>query len=323
MYKVAVVIPVFRVEDYIVRCAESLFSQTLDDMQFIFVDDASPDNSISLLEQTLDRFPRRKTQTQILHHAKNRGLPTARATGLARVEAPYVAHCDSDDYVEPTMYARLYEKAVKNDSDMVICGRIIHHIDGREHSDFDKASPGDSLIHNFLYGRLKAYVWTRLTRTDIYRQVLFPIENYYEDWVQTAQLLICSQKVSFLDEPLYHYNLRPKSIQSDIMGARPEVIESKVRQCMVNYNLMHDFIADHFQVEEKDFALMKENVRSLFLLSNISMRFRKQYLQTFREINLRLLFSPIIPLQNKAYHLLVLLGLHLVAKTVYDYIRKG
>ena len=126
MYKVSVVIPVYNVKDYIVRCAESLFNQTLDDMQFIFVDDASPDNSIALLEQTIERFPQRKPHTVILHRPKNLGVPAARATGLARVEAPFVAHCDSDDYVEPTMYAKLYESALRNDSDMVVCARKIH-----------------------------------------------------------------------------------------------------------------------------------------------------------------------------------------------------
>ena len=115
MYKVSVVIPVYNVEKYIVRCAESLFQQTLNDIQFIFVDDSSPDNSIALLEETLERFPQRKPQTLILHHTKNLGLPAARATGMAHVEAPYVAHCDSDDYVEPVMYARLYETALQND----------------------------------------------------------------------------------------------------------------------------------------------------------------------------------------------------------------
>ena len=133
MCKVSVVIPVYNVEDCIARCAESLFRQTLDDMQFIFVDDASPDGSVARLEETLERFPRRKSQTVILHHTENRGLPSARATGLALVEAPYVAHCDSDDRVEPEMYARLYECAVKNGSDLVMCGRIVHRPDGREY----------------------------------------------------------------------------------------------------------------------------------------------------------------------------------------------
>ena len=83
MYKVSVVVPVYNVEKHIVKCAESLFNQTLEDMQFIFVDDASPDNSIPLLEQTLERFPKRKLQTIILHHSRNMGLPASRATGLA------------------------------------------------------------------------------------------------------------------------------------------------------------------------------------------------------------------------------------------------
>ena len=205
MHKVSVIVPIFGVENYIVRCAESLFNQTLDDMQFIFADDASPDNSIAVLEQTLERFPHRKSQTTIIRNPRNMGLPATRAVGLSHVDALYVAHCDPDDYVETFMYARLYEKAIQEDSDMVICGRTCHYIDGTEKSFFDKPNPKDSLICNYLHGRLSPNVWNRLTKTDIYRRIFFPKENYLEDSVQIVQLLIYAKRVSFLNEYLYHY----------------------------------------------------------------------------------------------------------------------
>ena len=320
MYKVSVVIPVYNVEAYIVHCAESLFNQTLDDMQFIFVDDASQDNSIALLEQTLQRFPHRISQTIILHHPENKGIPAARATGLAHVDAQYVADCDSDDYVAPAMYAKLYEKAVQDDSDMVICGRILHYPDGREVPVLDRIDPKESLILNFLRDRLSASVWNRLTKTVVSRKAQFSKENFYEDWVLTAQLLTYAERVTFLDEFLYYHNCRrPMSITTD---SREEVLEQILRQCLENYYLMHDFLVKRQHIEEKNFTYKKQSVRTQFLLPAKRWSCRKRYLQTFPEINFSLLFSRIVPFHHKVYHITVLLGLHLISKPVYNLFRK-
>ena len=319
MYKVSVVVPVYNVEKYIIRCAESLFQQTLDNIQLIFVNDSSSDNSISLLEKTLESYPQRKPHTIILHHPRNLGLPTARATGIAHAEASYVIHCDSDDYVESTMCAKLYEHALQNDSDMVICGRIVHPINGREHLYFDKPKPDDSLIINCLKGRLSPVVWGRLTRLDICCRIHYPKENYFEDRVQTVQMLAYAKRVYFLNEPLYHYNRHSNSITTD---KRPEAICENVRQCIANYNLMHDFIIKHELAREQDFALNKIYIRSLFLPLIKQRIIRQQYLQTFPELNFSLLFNQSISLSDKGVHLLVLLGLYPLAKTLYNLTKK-
>ena len=82
MPKVSVIVPVYGVEKYIERCARSLFEQTLDDIEYIFVDDCSPDRSIEILNQVIGEYPGRKDQVQIIHHASNQGLALARQTGL-------------------------------------------------------------------------------------------------------------------------------------------------------------------------------------------------------------------------------------------------
>ena len=319
MYKVSIVVPVYNVEKYIIRCAESLFQQTLDSIQFIFVNDLSPDNSIPLLEKTLERYPQRKPQTIILHHPKNMGLPTARATGIIHAEAPYVIHCDSDDYVEPTMCAKLYEHALQNNSDMVICGRIVHSINGREFLCFDKPTPDDSLLNNCLNGRLSPVVWGRLIKTDICRLVHYPTENYFEDRVQTVQLLTYAKRISFLNEPLYHYNRHSNSITTN---KRPEVIGENIRQCIANYNLMHEFIIKNKLAKEQDFALNKTYIRKLFLPLIKQRNIRKQYLQTFPELNFSMLFNRNISLFDKGVHLLVLFGLYPLAKPLYNLSKK-
>ena len=118
---VSVVIPVFKVRNFIERCATSLFEQTLEDVEYIFVDDASPDDSIEILKECLERYPKRKAQVQILTHEQNKGLPAARNTGLAVATGEYVFHCDSDDWVESTMLEDLYVTAIQNSADIVWC----------------------------------------------------------------------------------------------------------------------------------------------------------------------------------------------------------
>ena len=121
MPKVSVIIPVYKAEPYIRKCAESLFGQTLRDMEFVFVDDASPDRSIEVLGEVLDAFPGRRSQVKVIRHEKNSGSAAARITGLKNVTGDFVGWCDSDDYVDPEMYRLLLEKAESDGCDVVIC----------------------------------------------------------------------------------------------------------------------------------------------------------------------------------------------------------
>ena len=122
MLKVSVIIPVYKVEAFIERCARSLFEQTLkEDVEFIFVDDASPDYSISNIHQCLNDYPERKQQTKILVHSQNQGLPSARNTGLQVASGKYVFHCDSDDYLDGGALELMYAAAEQSQADMVWC----------------------------------------------------------------------------------------------------------------------------------------------------------------------------------------------------------
>ncbi len=71
--KVSIIVPIYRVEEYIERCAESLFAQTFDDIEYIFVDDCSPDKSVEILQRTLEKYPHRKRLTRIERLSSNSG----------------------------------------------------------------------------------------------------------------------------------------------------------------------------------------------------------------------------------------------------------
>ena len=103
MPKVSVIVPVYGVERYMERCARSLFEQTLDDIEFIFVDDCSPDRSLDILNEVLEEYVDRQLQTQIVRLDQNGGLPNARKVGLRLATGNYIIHCDSDVWVERDM----------------------------------------------------------------------------------------------------------------------------------------------------------------------------------------------------------------------------
>ena len=118
MPKVSIIVPVYNVEDYLERCLDSLVNQTLEDIEIIVVNDGSPDNSQAIIERYEKNYPN-KVKGYI---KENGGLSDARNYGMPYAKGEYVAFVDSDDYVELTMYEKLYNEAKAKDSEIVVCG---------------------------------------------------------------------------------------------------------------------------------------------------------------------------------------------------------
>ncbi len=115
MPKVSVIIPVYGVENSIERCARSLFEQTLDEMEYLFIDDCTKDRSIEVLKSVLKDYPKRKSQVTIHRMDNNSGQAKVREWGILNATGEYIIHCDSDDWVDKDIYRELYEKAKEND----------------------------------------------------------------------------------------------------------------------------------------------------------------------------------------------------------------
>ena len=121
MPKVSIIIPVYGVEKYIERCARSLFEQTLDDIEYLFIDDSTPDRSIDILKRVLENYPHRKSQVNIHRMEQNSGQAIVRNWGMQNATGEYVIHCDSDDWVDTDMYRAMYEEAKDKNADVVVC----------------------------------------------------------------------------------------------------------------------------------------------------------------------------------------------------------
>ena len=163
MPKISIIIPVYKVEKYIERCARSLFEQTLDDIEYLFIDDCSPDKSIEELKDILDEYPHRKSQTIIHRMERNKGQAAVRYWGVKNATGDYLIHCDSDDWVELDMYQQMYNKAIEEDADVVVCDYVVTNGTSviKTINACHAKSPGQ-LIENCLFQRDPWPLWNKL-----------------------------------------------------------------------------------------------------------------------------------------------------------------
>lgn len=121
MLKVSILVPVYGVEQYIEKCAISLFEQTYSDIEYVFVNDCTKDDSISVLKRVLEKYPQRMQQVRIINHEKNMGLGAARRTAILNANGDYILHVDSDDYIAENAVEVFIKEAYNSNADIVDC----------------------------------------------------------------------------------------------------------------------------------------------------------------------------------------------------------
>ena len=202
MVDVSVIIPVYNVEKYIKRCLDSLVNQTLENIEFILVDDGSPDGSAEIIKEYADKFPNKI----VYLYQDNAGQGAARNAGYRIAKGKYIGYVDSDDYVDTNMFKKLYDKAKEDNSDMVICGcynvdEETGHMVSDCNQDIHKLD-----IENAIFGKMA--VWNKLYRRELIEGIEFRSKVWYEDLDFTIRAISKAQKISFLNEPLYYYVVR-------------------------------------------------------------------------------------------------------------------
>ena len=307
MPKVSVIIPIYGVEKYIKYCAVSLFEQTLDDIEYIFVDDCSPDKSIEILKKILLDFPNRISKTKIIKHKINKGLPEARNTGILASTGNYIAHCDSDDWVSPTMYEDLYNYAESTKSDLIFCDYTIS--DGIKKNDrvFKKNIKSNSksqIISRLLVSSDLNPVWSLFAKRELYNNIVVPIGAQTEDKTFTLQLAWYSSNISYYPFPLYYYRITPNSITNSVSK---EKLLTRFEQSKNNIELIIEFLQNkgetHYYEEEID-ALRTSLNR--FLFKHIS---DESFAQCFKFIQLpikRILHNKFLSLKEKLLYIYIL-----------------
>lgn len=207
-YLLSIIVPVFRVERFISKCAHSLFSQSLSGIQFIFIDDKGGDKSIEVLREVLLAYPERNEDTLIMTNPRNLGSSESRNVGLTYASGKYVTFCDADDWVELRMAEVVLDKMIKEEADIVWTDFYLSNKDSEVRVSQNYAEDAIECIKGLLTEQFFGSLWNKMFRRDlfIYNNVLFPSrQDVWEDLLTNVQLFHFSKKVVYLSEAFYHY----------------------------------------------------------------------------------------------------------------------
>lgn len=215
--EVSVIVPVYGVERYIRRCLDSLFGQTMGSrMEFIFIDDKSPDNSVSIIESAAQEYAIRDDQLIIIRHKENHGVGSSRQEGLEVARGEYIIHCDPDDWVDKEAYEELYREAKRGDFDMVICDYKEIFEDNRELIFVQKmeSMTTEEMMKGIASGALIGSTWNKLIRKDkALKEKFHEKVSFCEDSLYMFSLLSTPLKISYIGKAFYNYlKLTPGSL---------------------------------------------------------------------------------------------------------------
>lgn len=246
--KVTISVPVYNVEKYIRKCLDSLVSQTLGEIEIILVNDGSTDDS----GQICDEYAVKDSRIKVIHK-QNGGLASARQVALENAHGEYFICCDSDDWVEPTMYEEMYAKAKETDADMVICDFAFNYPDGRETVSHQPQNlyTQDDVVKAMLSRKLSPNTWNKLTRTSIYYKYNLtwnPEICQGEDALMFRKLLLHPMNIVFLPKVFYHYR------RDMLSGSYTNNIRLKSFR---NVEYIYDFTWTHY--DNQNYAAEKAN----------------------------------------------------------------
>lgn len=212
MDPISVIVPIYKVEEYLDRCVRSIAEQTYGDLEIILVDDGSPDGCPAICDAWAEKDGRIK-----VIHKENGGLSDARNAGMAIATGEYVAFIDSDDSIEPDFIQTLYDSITEYNADVAECA--VSYVDEggntlRERNSAPMAEMGkiEALRRLVLEDGVYQTVWNKLYRREVVADIPFAIGKYHEDEFWTYQVFDRIEKLAVVHDSLYNYLQRGSSI---------------------------------------------------------------------------------------------------------------
>lgn len=207
--KVTIIVPVYNAEKYIERCARSIFEQTYKNLEIIFVDDCTPDNSMVILQEIIDKYPNRKDQTHIIKHETNQGSATSRNSALRASTGEYIMYCDSDDWMDCDNVEHLLGVAQRGGHDIVYCDYNESFLNGDKLIRQDFGTDRLKCIIAMFTSKMHCATWNKIFKRSLYfNNDIFFVDgaDMHEDVGVNIRIFAVANAIGYLPETHYHYN---------------------------------------------------------------------------------------------------------------------
>ena len=208
-YRISLIVPIYGVEKYIAKFAESALDQTYQDLQFIFVNDGTKDRSMEILRDLIaNRYAHLQSRIVIVDK-ENGGLPSARKAGLDVAEGEYVLFADSDDWMETDAVEKVMAKADETHADIIYFDLIKEYgnrTSYKRERDYTGATKDDFIVNMFNYKSF-GYTVTKCFKRRLYTEnvIYFPKLGMHEDIYLMSQIIFHAKSLVHIPEALYHY----------------------------------------------------------------------------------------------------------------------
>ncbi len=207
--KVSILVPFFKVEKYVGRCVESLFTQTYQNIEYVFVNDCSPDKSMDVINEYIEKYGVAE-KCKIISHKKNQGISASRNDCLDNMTGDYFLFVDSDDYIDKDMIESLVEAAIKENADISGCGYIEEYADHSVEHPQKYTNDHDEMMRAITLLTIKGVMWKLLVRSTIVidhcDEVRFiPDRNMVDDYLFCCQLFYYAKRFAGVNRCMYHW----------------------------------------------------------------------------------------------------------------------
>lgn len=266
---ISIIVPIYKVEKYIHRCIDSLLIQTYSNLEIILVDDGSPDSC----GEICDWYALQDQRIKVVHK-ENGGLSDARNMGISVAQGEYIGFVDSDDYVEPEMFEKLWKALKDNNTKLSMCSLICEDENGEiaEYSDAKLIKDGvfnaEELLVKIVQTNGWFYIvaWNKLYHKSLLNDRFYPIGKYHEDEFVISQLLWNAKKIAYISDKEYHYTYkRSDSITGERRNVRHlDALEALYHRCLFYHekkldNLIFDNRTIFFRELEKNYFYDKKD----------------------------------------------------------------
>lgn len=250
--KVSIAVPVYNVSLFLERCVRSLFEQTYDEIEYVFVNDGSSDDSMILLSELISQYKLFRDNIIVIDRKVNKGVAYTRNELIRNCHGDFISFVDADDFLDTDIIAKLVEKQLETNADIVSSGYFIHKID-KEVAILPPPQYGNKheMLRHLTSQGLHHELFCRIIRRDLFikHDITFAKDiNIGEDWLLLVKLVYYASTVTFINDIGYHYNC--ENADSAMASLRNKYLQKQTEDIRVLLSMYNFFKSVAYKPEE-------------------------------------------------------------------------